>query len=550
MISWIQRSFQHHFRIIFAVVLFVMVISFIFTIGSTPGIGRAEHTSATKDFFGHNMLSQEQNRTLLEDARLSAELQYGATNVSQEQLQSYMYQRLAAQHLADDLHLPPPTSTEVTDFIKRLRIFAGTDGQFDVTHYDTFRNSLRSGAGVTEVDIARVIGDDARMDKVDRLLAGPGYVIPGDVKDLLTKGDTSWTVSTATVDYASYAPDIKLSDADIAKFLSDNSFRYTIPPKVMVQCVQFPVGNFMAGIAPTEAEVRDFYEANPGRFPKPAAKKDAAAKPDPAADYAAVQPQVRTALVTEIARRAAVKAASDLAYALYDGKVTPTSVDSFLASRNLKAQGLAPFSSESGPSEFGGSKEISAAAFELNADKFYSEGIPTQAGAVVLIWKASLPAREPALVEIRSKVVADATDNQKRIRFVEFGKSLKAGIERRLKAGDPFDKAVAAAAGSAKVDVKSYPPFILRAQPKEVDPSVFQALDGLDKGGVSDMEATADKGILVYAADKKAPAVDESNPRYDQIKAQLAASFARADETSIMREVVDDELKRGEPKVK
>jgi peptidyl-prolyl cis-trans isomerase D len=455
-----------------------------------------------------------------------------------------MYQRVASQHLADQLHLPPPTTPEITEFIKRLRIFGGPDGQFDVTRYDAFRSSLRSGTGVTEADIARVISDDARMDKVDRLLAGPGYVIPADVREVLSKGDTTWTVSAATVDYATFAPDIHPTDPEIAKFLAENSFRYTTPPKVAADYIAFPAANYMAGIAPTEAEVRDFYDANPGRFPRPTPAKGAPAKPDPAADYAAVQPQVRAALTTEIAMRGAVKAASDLAYALYDGKVTRATVDSFLASHGLKAQGLAPFTSEAGPAELGGSKEIAAAAFELNSDRFYSEGIRSPSGAVVLIWRDSLPAREPALSEVREKVRADATDNLRRLRFVDFGRTLKTGIERRMKAGESFADAVAHSAGSVKVDVKSYPPFTLRAQPHDVDPTVFQALDGLDRGAVSDMEATADKGVLVYAADKKPPAIDESNPRYAQIRAQLAASFAKASETSVSREVVDDELKR------
>ena len=57
MISWIQRTFQHHFRLIFAILLVGMVIPFIFTIGSTPGIGRADRSAAGRDFFGHNLLS-------------------------------------------------------------------------------------------------------------------------------------------------------------------------------------------------------------------------------------------------------------------------------------------------------------------------------------------------------------------------------------------------------------------------------------------------------------------------------------------------------------
>ena len=547
MISWIQRTFQHHFRLIFAVLLIGMVIPFIFTIGSTPGIGRAENRTAKREFFGHNLLSQADYRTLTEDARISADLQYGQS-VTAEQIQDYLDQRVAAAYLADQLHIPPPSATDITDFIKRLRIFLGPDGQFDVTRYDAFRSSLKGDATITEGDIARVIRDDVRMNRLQRFLAGPGYVTPSDVKELLLKADTTWTLSQATVDYASFSPEIDISETALNKFYQDNIFRYTIAPRVAADCVVFKAADYVAGVAPTEAQVREYYDSNPGMFPKPAAK--AGAKADPAADYAAVQPQVRQAAILEIARQSAVKAASDLAYALYEGKVARASLDAFLASRNLKLQSLAPFTREAGPAELGGAGPIANAAFELSADRFYSEGLPTQDGAAVLIWKELLPSRQPALAEIREKVLADAKDNEKRIRFVEFGRTLRAGIERRLKAGEPFDRAAAAAAGSTKVDVKTFPAFTLRTQPKDLDPSVASLLEHLDKGGVSDMEATAEKGVLVYAAEKKVPATDESNPLFAMVKLQLSDSYARADATSIMRELVDSELKRSEPAAK
>jgi len=549
MISWIQRTFQHHFRLIFAVLLVGMVIPFIFTIGSTPGIGRAENKTAKREFFGHNLLSQADYRTLTEDARISADLQYGQS-VTAEQIQYYMYQRVAAAALADELHLPQPTPSEITDFIKRLRIFAGPQGQFDVTRYDAFRSSLKGGSAVTEADIARVIRDDVRMNRLQRFLAGPGYVTPSDVKEVLVRADTTWTLSQATVDYASYSPDISLSETEINKFYTDNMFRYTIPPQVVADSVQFPAEDYMSGISPTEAQVREYYDANPSKFPKPAAAKGAPAKSDPAADYAAAQIQARLYLTLDMARQAAVKAASDLAYALYEGKVSRASLDAFLASRKLKVQSLAPFTREAGPAELGGSPQVSNAAFEMNADRFYSEGLPTPNGAVVLIWKNLIASRQPALAEIREKVLADAKDNQKRIRFVEFGRALRAGIERRLKSGEPFEKAAVEAAGSTKIDVKSFPPFALRSQPRDVDPAVFSLIEHLEKGAVSEMEATADKGVIVYAADKKVPATDESNPLFAQVKLQLSDSFARADATSIMRELVDSELKRSDPAAK
>jgi peptidyl-prolyl cis-trans isomerase D len=549
MISWIQRTFQHHFRLLFAILLVVMVIPFLFTIGSTPGIGRPEHKTASRDFFGHNLMSRDDNTQLVSDTRISAELQYGA-GATADQIQFYMLQRVAAKHLADELHLPEPSPTDITTYIKTLHLFAGPDGQFDVTRYDDFRSSLKTGSSVTEGDIARVIADDVRMIRVQRLIAGPGFVLPTDVKDILVKGDTLWTLSTVTAEYASFAPDISLSDTEVNKFFSDNTFRYTIAPRAVVDAVEFPASQFEAEATVSDDEVRALYDSNPARFPKPAAAKGPAVSTDASKDYEAVKAQVRAVAIAEKSRQLAVKAASDLAYALYEGRVSRDAIDPFLAAHKAKAVSLAPFTAQDGPAELGADKQIASAAFQLGADRFYSEGLPSPEGAVVLIWRELLPSRQPALAEIRAKVTADAVDNQRRIRFVEFGRSLKAGIIRRLKEGTAFPAAAQEAAGPTKVEVKSYPAFTLRAQPKDIDRSILGTLDDLDKGSVSDMEATADKGVLVYAADKKLPVVSEANPLYFQTKAQLADSFARAVTTTEMREIVDNELKRSEAAAK
>ncbi|HEY1849049.1 MAG TPA: peptidyl-prolyl cis-trans isomerase [Opitutaceae bacterium] len=544
MISWIQRTFQHHFKLIFSVLLVGMVIPFIFTIGSTPGVGRADRGSATRDYFGHNMLSQQEFGSLMNDTRLSAELQFGTVNATEEQLTHYMYQRVACQHLADQLHIPPASPSDVTDYIKRLRIFQGADGAFDVTRYEQLRSSLGTGSGPNEAQVARIIGEDARIFKVSHLLAGPGYAVPSDVSDVLKKSDTVWTVSTATIPYATFPAGPAPTDAEVAKYFADNSFRYTIAPQVSADYVQFTAAGFAAQQQPTDAQVRDLFDTEPGRFPSPAPK--AGVKADPNADFAAAKAQVRAALVDDMSRRAAVKAASDLAYALYEGKVTRDQLGAFLSARGFKAQPLAPFTADAGPAELGGSKQISSAAFELGSDRFYSEALPSPAGAVVLIWNSLQPARQPAFAEVRAKVIADAAENQKRIRFVEFGRTFRASVEGRLQSGEPFARAVAGSEGPVKVEVKSYPPFTLQSQPKDVDPVALQALESLKKGSVSEMQATADKGVLVYAADMKVPAIDDSSARYAQLHSQIAASYAAADEMSITREYVDDELKRAD----
>ena len=530
---------------VFGVLLTVVIISFIFTIGSTPGVGRAEHTVVVQNYFGHNLQSKEDTEAMFADARLSAYLQYGSS-LNVDRLQNYMLIRTAALHLADEMHLPEPTTEQITDFIKRLPVFAGPNGQFDVSRYDSFRSVYRTNGGA-EAEIARVIANDVRATKVQYLVGGPGYILPSDVKITLTKADTEWTVDTAAADYASYDPGITITDAEITKFFTDNAFRYTIPPKVTVDSVGFPAANYMPKQPPTAAEVREYYDAHQAQFRKPPEPGKAPPKPDPTADFAAAEPQVRTALQLEKAKRAALGAASDFAYSLYENKVARgPSLEAYLAAHKVTPVSLKPFDQETGPAELGGSPQVAAAAFGLGADRFYSEAVPSPDGAVVLLWKESIPAHPPLLAEVRDKVRADALDEMKRKRFNQLGTTLKAAIEKRLAAGETFEKAAADAGGAVKLTVKTYPPFTFMRRPQDIDPAVLDALNRLSKGQLSDMQETADKGYLVYVADKKVPAMNDSDPRYVQVRSQLAAAFAQNDSNLVLTEMKDAELKRTE----
>ena len=348
MISWIQRYFQHHFRVVFALVLLATIISFIIAFGPGSSVGRGSQQRAvlTREFFGYNLGSQEDQSRLFGDANLSATLQTGYNSIESSDLQNYALQRAAALNLADQFHIPATTSSEITDFIKGLRAFNGEDGQFDPRRYETFRDSLKTNPRLTEATVRRVLSDDVRAEKVKKVIAGPGYVLPSDVKAQLDRADSLWTVAVVTADYASYHPSIPVTDAALAKFFEDNSFRYTIPAQVVTSAVFFPSAAYTSSVSVTEAEVRGYYTSNPARWPNPAVKFGT--KSDPAVDFAAVRSQVEAALKLERAQRIAVKAASDLSFALYEGKVTVGSpaFDALLASQHVSLRALAPFSRE------------------------------------------------------------------------------------------------------------------------------------------------------------------------------------------------------------
>ncbi len=553
MISWIQRYFQNHFKAIFAVLLAVTIISFIFTIGAGPGLGNAERRTAKREFFGYNLASAEDAQKINGDASLSVYLQLGYSGLPAEQVQAYALQRTTSLHIADQLHIPAANTAEITDSIKNLRIFAGQDGQFDAASYNKFRADIASRHG-SEDDIARVISDDIRADKVQKLMGGPGYVLPADVAQELGKSDTSWTVGLAVADYASYNPNYTPSDAEVTKFFDENAFRYVVAPRVVASYVEFPALAYIGQVTVTDAEVRAFYDANPGRFPKapaPAADPKApapAANPD--ADFAAVRPQVETALKLDRARRLAMKAADDFQFELYNSKIANgDALAAYLAKKQLVAKPLKPFTMQEGPEELGRNPEISEAAFKLNAERYFSEAQEGAVGGVVLLWKETNPARNQALVEVRAKVVADATENEKQKRFVALGRTIKSQLESHLKAGEAFDKAVASVASSVgmKIEAKTPAAFTARTAPADVDTSVRQSLERLSQGQVSDMVLAPDRGTFAYVIEKKAPDTTAANPRSAELQKQLAAFSARSTGGAILSELRDTELKRSEP---
>jgi len=327
-----------------------------------------------------------------------------------------------------------------------------------------------------------------------------------------------------------------------------------------VEILDFPALDFLAKVTLTDADVRAFYDANPSRFPKPAdpAKKDAntpqvTPPADPAADFAAVKPQVESALRFERAQKLSAKAASDLSLALFEAKArTPEAVAAFLSSRKLVTKPVPPFSRDGSPAELAGSSEAVAEAFRLSKDRPASDAISTPTGSLILVWKDSRASRKPLFPEVKDKVTADYTEGERRRKFIEQGKAAKAAYEARLKAGETLEQATPAVATSTglKLEVKAVPAFTLRSRPQDLDFSILGALERLEKGGLSDMVVAGDKGILVLAVDKQAPDTSDKNPRFSESREQIASFSARMGASSVLSELVEQELKKSTPEVR
>ncbi len=547
MISWIQRTFQQHFKWLFLTLLVVVIIPFVFITNASSGFGHTAKQAPARPFFGINLGSAEETQQLVKDATLSVQLHQMQIR-NEGQFQQYALQRHAALHLAGQLNLPAPSNDDLARHIQTLRAFAGADGKFDPKRYAEFGDSLKTNPRLRESDVTRVLSDDVTYQQVMKLLSGPGYVLPVDVQNQLNRVDATWTLEAVTVDYDGFKPAISVTDEALSKYFEYNGPRYEIAPKVGVSYVDFPSAAYIGQVTFTEEGLRAYYNANSARFAKPLSDKPAAPS-TPDADFAAARKQVEEAYKLERAEALATTAASDLAVALYENKVTAATLDAFLKARQLTRKTVAPFNAESVPAELGSSNRVATEALKTGPGHLFSEPVSTGRGAAILVWNETIPARQPALAEVKDKVTIDYLESEKRKRFTEAGRALRTALQARLKAGDTLAKAVAASASviPAKLGTKSWPAFTLANPPQDLDYNVYTAINGLQKGELSEMSVSVEQGLIVYAADKKLPSADPASPKFTETRNRLAEFTASRDGGALLAAMVESELAKSVP---
>ncbi|MBC7852189.1 MAG: hypothetical protein IAF94_02040 [Pirellulaceae bacterium] len=532
----------------FFLVLIAVGLPMIVIYSSSGGGGPGSDTKVLeRPFFGVNLASQEQASRVFSDGELSAYLRAGYSALQGGQLQQYSLQRVAGLALADELHLPAASAAEVAKYVPTLRAFQNQEGQFDQSTYTRFADSLKAGSPVTTADVNRVLRDDVRLTALTKIVGGPGYVLPPEVRMQLSRADSVWTVQVASLDYTAFNPTINPSEETLRKFHEEYAFRYDVPARPRLSYIEFKASEFVPPGAPSEAELRAYYNNNIASFPVPAeAGKSDATLPATATDhFPKVREQVEAAMRNLTSRRIASQAANELAAALFDRKLAANSPElaAFLTNSGRAPVALPPFPPDLPPADKPWLASQAETLSRLSRERFFSDPLPTPDGVAVLLWQESLPAYKPLYTDVRERVMADYRENEKRRLFIERGNTLKAELQAAAKTPSGFAEKAAA----EKLEVKSHANFTLRQPPQDLPQPALATLVRLESGQVSDLVGLGDKGILVYVQEKKVPDLTPTNPRYAEVQTQLMAFIASNNENSYLGELVEKELKKTAP---
>ena len=547
MISWIQTTFEKHTKFFLAFLLFAITVPFVFTIGAAPGIGKGDRRAQKREFFGYNLSNQSDARRISFDAQIGVYLRIGyMPQVSGRQMQDYAFQRAASLDLADRYHLPRPTAAQREKFLTGLRLFQNQQGQFDPAAYNRFRDQLKTNPEMSESDVARVVEEECRIQRIGELLGGPGYVSPIEVANQLALSATQWTLRVAELDLATYSPSIHPTDEALTKHLEDNAAKFEVPERINLDYVTFKAADFAAADPLTEEEVNSYFEANKDRFATPSTE---AGKPATPAVLATVRPRVEAAKRAELAALRASKAAADFAYEIFDkklGKGTPA-IDANVAKFRGQRATAPLFTRNAPPAGLTWAKQIVDEAFRLDNTRFFSDPFAVGDDQIVLLWHETLPKFKPELKEVRDQVLADFTDSEKSRILMQNAAAWKSALEAKLASGVKLDDAISALQGAPKAEVKSFGPFTRRQPPEGVSATISGALDRLNAGALSDLLRDDKKAYFVQVVERKAPVLDTASPEYIQLTTAVSSGAANAARSLALTELVEAELQRSAP---
>lgn len=573
MISWIQRTFQRHFKIVFLLLLAAMVIPLVFIYSASGGFGSGDRGGRELRLFGVTLSSGASQNRITDEGFQSLRLRVANPYLSpdNEFVQRYGYERAAARQLADSLHIPQPTQDQLREYIQTLGAFAGPDGKFDAQQYSRFRDDLMASRGGQEAYFFRLMTDDWRVEQVNRALSGPGYVLDAETKEMVARADTKWSVQSATLDLTKVQPGHEPTEEELRQWfeattssrrqpvsMADgkttpagesfegegdaNRSRYSVPERTRVNYVQYDAAAFLGQVKLTDEQIVSFFEANKSRYrqpaPPPAEGQPAAPPADPA--LADVRDQVVRDLTQRRAAALASEAGVQLKLDMLNGNIAPgtAAFDQLVAARGLQIQTPAPFDRNTPPAGTNWGPQVLAEAARLNAKNPVSDPLSVGDDTVLLFFQERLPSYVPEFSAVREQVAADVRQDLRMKAITARGEELRRQLGAAVASGQGF----ADAARAAGLEPRSWEGFTLAAPPPDLDPSVRSRIQDLPLGDVSPMAVAGDRGTFVLVTGRQVPEVSTTDEAFAGRRSVIMEQASGLTSSGILSDLVEKEF--------
>lgn len=381
---------------------------------------------------------------------------------------NFTFNRLVLEHEAEQLGIRP-TSAEIAAHVRTLRPFQGEKGGFDIGKYTDFAQKNLPAYGFTEAQLEEMVSDQLALNRLKDLLGGGLTVADSESHEFYEQGYGKLHVAVVRFRDEDFQKDVKVEDADIAKYFEAHKAELKTEEKRKVEFVAFLLSEEekkLAGKERVDALQKLANRAN--EFVQAALEKGAK--------------------FNEVAAKFNVPV-------LATGEFTPTAPDP----------------------QFASNPQLSQYAFQIKQDEPVSDAIQSQDGFRVLHLVGATPARPLTLEEAKPKIVETLSKERLRQLVSNKGADVARTVREAAKVGTPLDKALS----QLGLTAERIPPFSIVENPPPTPPKPEEAKDKkpdtpdlamiksavreLNPGDSSEFVPT-DKGGLVAVLESRDPA--------------------------------------------
>ncbi len=449
MITWLQNATSKHNRIIFGFLLVIIVVSFVFY----GFAGRGALSSGAYMYQGVD-LNDPAVRARFRDATFFAQM------TGQRMDNNGLVQRVAELSLADALNLPSPSDVEIRRIAREMTTSPDGKNADGLNKFIEFSaKQLNTSDLDTRARFETYIKDTWRIQKAINTLAGSGHATASQIKRILDRERTKWTVDAATFATAGFKPDIKVDDAKVKEAFTSNIENYRLPPQVEVTAVTIAASAADTNpVSDDEIINMGYNQAEKFKFETGKVKEQALAK------RAELEKLVRadraiTNLAGQVSDELAEKFATDMT------KADSKELAAWIKAKNAKVTVIPSFEVTNPPSLAKIPTEALRVAGELTEKEWRTEVYRSEDGATFLLLNKRTADRLPTFDEAKTKAVENWKKSQLNRLLADEVAKLSKAIQTDIAAGKSFTDS----AKAHKLALSSPEAFTVYAVPEAIN---------------------------------------------------------------------------------
>ncbi len=398
MITWLQSATSKHHRLIFGFLLVVVIGSFVFYgYGTRGALGANAQTYLGVDL--HNPNVQNRYRDSVIFSALS-----GRNNETQN-----IMQQIAELHIADQLNIPTPFDEEVVRIATLLTQMG--DGKSPAESLNRYIEVASRQLGVNDTEtrarFENYIKDLWRINKAMSVLGGAGHASREQIKRILARERTVWTVDVATLKSDHFNPTITIDEAKAKAAFTANQESFRLPAKVEVAIISLRnVAPDTSPISDEEIVTEGYNLAEKFKFETGKVREQALAK------RSEIEKIIRE---DRAIRNLAGRIGEELTeqFPLDNSKFSDAAFQEWLKKEKASVEILPAFAVNQPPSHAQISAEALKMAGELNEKEWRTDMFRTEDAAYFLVLKNRIESRLPDFDEVKTQALAQWQKNQR-----------------------------------------------------------------------------------------------------------------------------------------